>query len=66
MCVVREELLSQRKPMPEKYDPAQQPYEIYKVDFEYFKLLFAALSPWGKGEQLESLAARIFRVRLVN
>ncbi|KAJ8968056.1 hypothetical protein NQ314_002495 [Rhamnusium bicolor] len=37
-----------------------QPYEAYKVDFDYFKILFAALSPWGKGETAESLAARIF------
>ncbi|KAF2879783.1 hypothetical protein ILUMI_26388 [Ignelater luminosus] len=62
LSVVREELLSQKKHMPEKYDVTQQPYEAYKVDFEYFKLLFAALSPWGKGEQSESLAARIFRL----
>lgn len=65
LSVVREELLSQKKHIPEKYDVTQQPYEAYKVDFEYFKLLFAALSPWGKGEQSESLAARIFRVRFL-
>ncbi|XP_065173523.1 TBC1 domain family member 9 isoform X2 [Atheta coriaria] len=58
--VVREELISQKRPMPEKHDPSQQPYECYQVDFEYFKLLFAALSPWGEGEQAEVLAARIF------
>lgn len=43
-----------------------QPYEAYKVDFDYFKILFAALSPWGKGNTAESLAARIFNVRFPN
>ncbi|KAF5278381.1 hypothetical protein FQA39_LY05870 [Lamprigera yunnana] len=62
LSVVREELLSQKRQMPDRYDVSQQPYEAYKVDFEYFKLLFAALSPWGKGEQSESLSARIFRL----
>ncbi|XP_022917577.1 TBC1 domain family member 9B [Onthophagus taurus] len=58
--VVREELLSQKKTIPDKSDPALQPYESYKVDFDFFKLLFAAMSPWGKGDEAESLAARIF------
>ncbi|KAF5307076.1 hypothetical protein FQR65_LT07135 [Abscondita terminalis] len=62
LSVVREELLSQKRQVTDKYDVTQQPYEAYKVDFEYFKLLFAALSPWGKGEQSESLSGRIFRL----
>ncbi|XP_017769270.1 PREDICTED: TBC1 domain family member 9 isoform X2 [Nicrophorus vespilloides] len=60
LSIVREEILSQKQPMPEKYDPSQQPYEYYQVEFEYFKLLFAALSPWGKGDQSEFIAERIF------
>lgn len=62
MGIVREEIFSQKTQLTEKNDPALQPYEAYKVDFDYFKLLFAAFSPWGKGEMAESLAARIFRV----
>lgn len=50
--------------MPEKNDPALQPYETYKVDYDYFKLLFGAFSPWGKGATAESLSARIFRVQI--
>jgi len=60
--LVREELLSQRRVTGDRYDPTQPPYEAYKVDFELFRLLFVGLSPWGKGTQAESLAARIFRV----
>ncbi|XP_974316.4 TBC1 domain family member 9 isoform X2 [Tribolium castaneum] len=60
LSLVREEILSQKKHIPERHDPSLQPYEAYKVDFDYFKILFAALSPWGKGENTESLAARIF------
>lgn len=62
MSIVREELLSQKKQVHEKNDPTLQPYEGYKVDYDYFKLLFAAFSPWGKGEMAESVSARIFRV----
>lgn len=62
LSLVREEILSQKKHIPERHDPSLQPYEAYKVDFDYFKILFAALSPWGKGENTESLAARIFSV----
>ncbi|KAJ8963531.1 hypothetical protein NQ317_015802 [Molorchus minor] len=58
--LVREEIIKQQKCIPDKHDPTLQPYDAYKVDFDYFKILFAALSPWGKGETAESLAARIF------
>ncbi|XP_076233513.1 TBC1 domain family member 8/9 isoform X2 [Calliopsis andreniformis] len=60
--LVREELMSQRKPEPDRYDPTQPPYEAYKVDFELFRILFGGLSPWGKCSQAESLAARLFRL----
>ncbi|CAG9760077.1 unnamed protein product [Ceutorhynchus assimilis] len=60
--LVREEIICQKKHIPDKHDPTLQPYEAYKVDFDYFKILFAALSPWGKGETAESLAARIFNL----
>ncbi|KAJ8917673.1 hypothetical protein NQ315_005120 [Exocentrus adspersus] len=60
--LVREEIVRQKKCIPDKHDPTLQPYEAYKVDFDYFKILFAAFSPWGKGEMAESLAARIFRL----
>jgi hypothetical protein len=62
LVLVREELLSQRRVNGDRYDPTQPPYEAYKVDFELFRLLFVGLSPWGKGTQAESLAARIFRL----
>ncbi|GFG40993.1 hypothetical protein Cfor_12589, partial [Coptotermes formosanus] len=62
LVLVREELLSQRRVAADRYDPTQPPYEAYKVDFELFRLLFVGLSPWGKGTQAESLAARIFRL----
>lgn len=62
MSLVREEIIRQKKCIPDKHDPTLQPYEAYKIDFDYFKILFAALSPWGKGETAESLAARIFMV----
>lgn len=61
--IVREEILSQKRQVPEKNDPTLQPYETYKVDYDYFKLLFGAFSPWGKGATAESLSARIFRVQ---
>lgn len=60
--LVREETIRQKKHIPDKHDPSLQPYEVYKVDFDYFKILFVALSPWGKGETAESLAARIFNL----
>ncbi|CAG9864874.1 unnamed protein product [Phyllotreta striolata] len=58
--LVREEIISQKKCISDKHDPSLQPYEAYKVDFDYFKILFAALSPWGKGATVESIAARVF------
>lgn len=60
--LVREEILKDKKYIPTKHDSSLQPYEAYKVDFEYFKILFAALSPWGKGTYAEAIAARIFSV----
>lgn len=59
---MREELLSQRRHCTDKHDPLY-PYEAYKVDFEFYRLLFLAISPWGKGIQSESIATRLFRVR---
>ncbi|XP_057668681.1 TBC1 domain family member 9 isoform X2 [Diorhabda carinulata] len=60
LSIVREEIISQKKCIPDKHDPSMQPYEAYKVDFDFFKILFAALSPWGRAETAECLAARIF------
>ncbi|XP_066586469.1 TBC1 domain family member 9 isoform X2 [Prorops nasuta] len=62
LSLVREELMSQRKTEPDRYDPTQPPYEAYKIDFELFRILFGGLSPWGKCSQAESLAARLFRL----
>ncbi|XP_076653939.1 TBC1 domain family member 8/9 isoform X1 [Halictus rubicundus] len=62
LSLVREELMSQRKSEPDRYDPMQPPYEAYKVDFELFRILFGGLSPWGKCSQAESLSARLFRL----
>ncbi|CAH0555588.1 unnamed protein product [Brassicogethes aeneus] len=60
--LVREEIIRQKKTIPDKHEPSLQPYEAYKIDFEFFKLLFASLSPWGRAECAEYLAARIFRL----
>ncbi|XP_066146218.1 TBC1 domain family member 9 isoform X1 [Euwallacea fornicatus] len=60
LSLVREEIITQKKHIPNKHDPSLQPYETFKVDFDYFKILFVAVTPWGKGETAESLAARIF------
>lgn len=58
---MRDELL--RQPLiGERYDPALLPYENFQVDFDLFKLIFMGVSPWGKGVQSESLAARLFQV----
>ncbi|KAL0120131.1 hypothetical protein PUN28_008055 [Cardiocondyla obscurior] len=62
LSLVREELMSQRKSEPDRYDPTQPPYEAYKVDFDLFRILFGGLSPWGKCTQAESLSARLFRL----
>lgn len=65
LSLVREELMSQRKSEPDRYDPTQPPYEAYKVDFDLFRILFGGLSPWGKCTQAESLSARLFRVSYI-
>ncbi|KAK7864755.1 hypothetical protein R5R35_012261 [Gryllus longicercus] len=62
LTLVREELLGQRRPPVDRFDPTQPPYEAYKIDFDLFRLLFVSLSPWGHGSQAESLAARLFRL----
>ncbi|XP_051168465.1 TBC1 domain family member 9 isoform X2 [Leptopilina boulardi] len=62
LSLVREELMSQRKTEPDRYDPTQPPYEAYKIDYELFRILFGGLSPWGKCSQAESLSARLFRL----
>ena len=48
----------------DKYDPAKPYYEQYKVDFDQFKTLFLALSPWATGNLAETIALRLFRVRI--
>ncbi|XP_034242050.1 TBC1 domain family member 9 [Thrips palmi] len=58
---VRDELLKQPR-IGERYDPALLPYENFQVDFDLFKIIFMGLSPWGKGVQSESLAARLFQL----
>lgn len=60
--LIREELMSQRKSDSDRYDPTQPPYEVYKIDYDLFRILFGGLSPWGKCSQAESLAARLFRL----
>ncbi|KAL1140691.1 hypothetical protein AAG570_000621, partial [Ranatra chinensis] len=58
---IREELVGRHRP-DERYDPATPPYEAYRVDYELFRLLFAGISPWGKGSKADDLAARLFRL----
>ncbi|XP_001600394.2 TBC1 domain family member 9 isoform X2 [Nasonia vitripennis] len=62
LSLVRGELMCQRKSEPDRYDPTQPPYEVYKIDYDLFRILFAGLSPWGKCTQAESLSARLFRL----
>lgn len=58
--LVRQEELMQKILVPEKNDPSAQPYEQHKVDFTYFRMLFGALSDWGKANDGENIAVRIF------
>lgn len=44
----------------EKYDFSQPFYELYRVDYDLFRLLFTFLSPWGQGEDSHKMAFRIF------
>ncbi|CAH1786340.1 unnamed protein product [Owenia fusiformis] len=46
----------------EKYDPSRPYYEQYKVDYDQFKTLFLALSPWSAGYHAETMALRMFRL----
>ncbi|KAK3913686.1 TBC1 domain family member 9 [Frankliniella fusca] len=61
LSFVRDELLSQPI-IGERYDPALLPYENFQIDFDLFKIIFMGISPWGKGVQSESLAARLFQL----
>ncbi|XP_064634250.1 TBC1 domain family member 9B-like isoform X3 [Lineus longissimus] len=46
----------------EKYDPSRPYYEQYKIDFDQFKTMFLALSPWAAGSIAHLLALRLFRI----
>ena len=50
--------------MIDKFDPSKPYYEIYRIDYDQFKTLFLALSPWALGNHAETLALRMFRVGL--
>ncbi|CAH1268349.1 TBC1D9 [Branchiostoma lanceolatum] len=50
----------------EKLDPSIPFYMQLKVNFEQFKTLFLALSPWGIGMHADAMALRAFRVMDVN
>ncbi|KAK9879863.1 hypothetical protein WA026_008367 [Henosepilachna vigintioctopunctata] len=60
LSLVREEIVCQRKAISYRSDPFLQPHEAYKIDFDFFRIVFKTFSPWGKGEFSEDLAARIF------
>jgi len=67
LALVREEQIFHRSKLPAKaanMDPSTPYYELFKVDFELFHSLFTGLSPWGQCSHAESLAARIFRVKI--
>ena len=49
----------------DKYDPAKPYYDQYRIDFDRFKTLFLALSPWALGQCAETMALRAFRVSAV-
>ena len=48
----------------DKYDPTKPYYEQYKLDFDQFKTLFLAFSPWATGNFAEVLALRTFRMSM--
>ncbi|XP_059480535.1 TBC1 domain family member 9 [Neocloeon triangulifer] len=65
LSLVREEQLCQRGSQPARVaniDPSMPHYELFKIEFELFQLLFIGLSPWGHCSHAESLAARLFRL----
>lgn len=59
--MVREELLWMRRTPHERVDGGS-PCDAYPLDFPQFRQLLASMSPWGRGQFGESLAARMFRV----
>ncbi|RWS27291.1 hypothetical protein B4U80_07050 [Leptotrombidium deliense] len=44
------------------FDNSQPSYEMFKIDFDQFKLYFSHLVPWGCGENMELLAFRVFKL----
>ncbi|KAF7989163.1 hypothetical protein HCN44_007473 [Aphidius gifuensis] len=62
LCLIREELMFYKYNNCERYDPTQLPYELYKIDYDLFLILFCGLSLWGKCTQAESIAERLFRL----
>ncbi|KAM3963454.1 TBC1 domain family member 8/9 [Aphomia sociella] len=59
LSAIREELLwAQRVPC----ERLEAPYEAYRLDYNQFKTLFTALSPWAKGDMAEVITARMFKL----
>lgn len=46
----------------DKYDPNKPYYELYRIDYDQFKTLYLAVSPWATGQFADTLALRTFRV----
>jgi hypothetical protein len=46
----------------DKYDPCKPYYEQYKVEFDQFRVLFCALSPWTSYRHSDILALHVFRL----
>lgn len=59
ISAIREELLWARRVPQERADA---PYEAYRLHFHQFSTLFTTISPWGRGDCAESIAARMFKL----
>jgi len=46
----------------DKYDPTKPYYEQYRIEFEQFKTLYLALSPWAAGLHADTQSLRLFRL----
>lgn len=70
--VVKEDQLTQQSwgrtsgVAQDKYDPTLPFFEHYRIDFEYFRLLFVTLTPWGGGQNPELLARKVFQLLDLN
>ena len=63
--IIREENLMYHRPNKISalcVDKSQVQFEAYRVDYDFFKILFMGLSPWGKGAKADLLVSPIFKI----